>query len=255
MTENKQPLDKNDVSVDPIMIGQPYARSAGTSIGSGLATEKNGPTITHQPDAHPTDRGMSTGLARALMGGLIGATLGTLVGALANKRTSEGVNHAAKGVGVAVKSVAEGVNQAAKGVGVAVKSVAEGVNHAVIGGAVDAVKNTSEDAKQSVVAAVDAVKNTSEDAKQSVVAAVDAVKSTAEDVKASDHQNVKLYEERLITGNKQVTTDSVGKEAQVETQSGDISAPLKKEQLVVEPTISIGAGTPVAPSEADFYQE
>jgi len=249
MTENKQPWDKQDKNTEPMTTGQPYARSAGTSIGASLATEENGPTIkpqpdgptagatiTPQPDAHAADKGMSPGLGRALVGGLIGATLGTLVGALANKRTAEGVNHAAKGVGIAVKSVAEGINQATKGVGVAVKSVAEGVNHAVIGGAVDAVKDTAEGVKQSVTGAVDAVKDTSEGAKP------------------YNNQSFKLDQERVVTGNKQVTTGSVGIGSQVETATADIPFLVEEEGLIVAIAIPTDAETPVAPGEADFYQ-
>jgi len=267
MTENKQPWDKQDKNTEPMTTGQPYARSAGTSIGASLATEENGPTIkpqpdgptagatiTPQPDAHAADKGMSPGLGRALVGGLIGATLGTLVGALANKRTAEGVNHAAKGVGIAVKSVAEGINQATKGVGVAVKSVAEGVNHAVIGGAVDAVKDTAEGVKQSVTGAVDAVKDTAEGAKQSVTGAVDAVKDTSEGAKPYNNQSFKLDQERVVTGNKQVTTGSVGIGSQVETATADIPFLVEEEGLIVAIAIPTDAETPVAPGEADFYQ-
>ncbi len=238
MSENKQPLDKQDENADPITTGQPYARSLDTSTGAELPRNENASTMTPQPDAQPADTGMSTGLSRALIGGLIGATLGTLAGALANKRTAEGVNHVAKGVGVAVKSVAEGVNHAAKGVGVAVKSVAEGVNHAVIGGAVDASKDIAEGVKSSVTGVLDTVKDIAEDTKQSVVG-VDALKG-ASDVKPSEHQSLKL-EQPLVALSKQVTTGSVGIREQVETQTAEISVPVNNEQVVVEPTTPVDA--------------
>lgn len=264
MNENKQPLDKHDENADLIMTGQPYARSAGTTIGTDLAREENGSTITRQRDALPADRGMSPELGRVLMGGLIGAALGTLAGALANKRTAEGVNHAVKGVGDGAKTVGKGVNQAAKGLGHAVKSVTEGVNHAVIGGlaeglnnavvgAVDAAKLAAEEVKPSVVGVMDAVQDTVEDAKQSVVGAVDSVQGAAEDVKPSENQSFKPYEDRLATGNKQVTTGEFGIGERVETQTADISVPVEKE-LVVEQIIPVDAGTPVAPVEADFHE-
>jgi len=66
MNELKQSLDKHDENVEPITTGQPYGSSAGTSTG-GLAGDENGPTITHQIDAHPAGRGMNSGLARALV--------------------------------------------------------------------------------------------------------------------------------------------------------------------------------------------
>lgn len=47
MGENKQPLDQRDENTDPITKGQPYARSTGTSIRTGLAKDENAPTITH----------------------------------------------------------------------------------------------------------------------------------------------------------------------------------------------------------------
>ena len=220
MSENKQPLDKQDENADPITTGQPYARSLDTSTGAELPRNENASTMTPQPDAQPADTGMSTGLSRALIGGLIGATLGTLAGALANKRTAEGVNHVAKGVGVAVKSVAEGVN------------------HAVIGGAVDASKDIAEGVKSSVTGVLDTVKDIAEDTKQSVVG-VDALKG-ASDVKPSEHQSLKL-EQPLVALSKQVTTGSVGIREQVETQTAEISVPVNNEQVVVEPTTPVDA--------------
>ncbi len=261
MTENKQPLDKQDKNTEPMTTVPPYTRSAGTSIGAGLAREENGPNdmpvkgaessvndtvksagvavkgtaegANAQPATHQTDRGMSTGLSRALMGGLIGATLGTLVGALANKRTSEGVNHAVKGVGAAVKSISEGVNHATKGVGVAVKSVAEGVNHAVVGGAVEAVKDTSEGVRQSVTGAVEAVKGAVEDTKQSVTGAFAAVNGAESDVKPFDHQSLKLDQERLVADNQQVTTGLVSTGSQVETPAANVPVLVEEEGLIV----------------------
>lgn len=248
MSENKQLLDRQDENVRPITTGQTYVRLAGTSTGERVARDENSPTITRQADTSPAGKGISPGLARALMGGLIGATLGTLAGALANKRTAQGVNHAAKGVG-------EGVNQAAKGVGHAVKSVAEGVSQAVIGNAadtVDAVKDTAEAVKPSVIGAADAVKDTAEGVKRSVVGAADAVKDTAEDVKRSDNQSFKLYEERAVAGSNQRPTGEVGIGEQYKTQT-DVSVPLKKEQLVVEqmPVVTV---TPENSGNADIHQ-
>ncbi len=277
MTENKQPLDKQDKNTEPMTTVPPYG-SAGASIG-GLAREGNSPTAmpvkgapgvndtvkgagvavkgtsegaNAQTAAHPAEKGMNPGVTRALMGGLIGATLGTLIGALANKRTSEGVNHAAKGVGVAVKSVAEGVNHATKGVGVAVKSVAEGVNHAVIGGAIDAVKDTSKGVKQSVTGAVEAAKGVAEDTKQSVTGAVEAVKGAAEDTRRSDNQSFKL-EQGLSAGNKQVTTGSVDVGAQAETPTAGIPVLVEEEGIIVAIGIPVDAETPVQPGEVDFH--
>jgi len=263
MIENQQPFDKQDKNTDEFMTtGQPYARSVETSRGASLSTEENRPTIMSvkgtessvndavkgtevaakdtsgvnaQAGSPPADKGMNPGLTRALMGGLIGATLGTLVGALANKRTSEGVNHAAKGVGVAVKSVTEGVSHAAKGVGVAVKSVTEGVSHAVIGGTVEAVKDTAEGAKQSVSGAVEAVKNVAEGAKQTVTGAADAIKDATEDA-----------------ANEKVTTGSVGIGDRAELLLGEVPLIVEEEGVVVAIGIPVDPEMPEYPSEPDF---
>ena len=273
MTDN-QPWDKQDKNTEPMTTVPPYAPAStsmgassarenaptvlpvegasgvnDTVIGAGVATKGMSDRANAQPAAHPADKAMSTGLSRALMGGLIGATLGTLVGALANKRTAEGVNHAAKGVGVAVKSVAEGVNHATKGVGVAVKSVAEGVNHAVVGRAVEAVKDTSEGVKQSVTGAVEAVKGAAEETKQSVTGAVEAVKG-ASDVKPFDNQSFKP-DQQLVAG-KQATTSSVGT-GQDKNPAADVPVLVEEEGLVVI-AMPVEAETPLDSSEAGFLR-
>ena len=225
MSDRTPNFDRNYENSGTISTEQPYVGSAGTSINVGVnreAVNRPSTTIKSQPQPHTraTDKDMSPVLSRLLMGGLIGATLGatlgTLAGAFAGKRTSEGVNRAAKGVGDAAKTIAEGVSQTAKGVGDAAKSVADGVNYAVVGsiqdtaegvsravgaaleaakgtakdtvegvsnvveGALDAAKDTAENAKQSAIKASDAVKDTAENAKQSAISASDAVKDTAE---------------------------------------------------------------------------
>ena len=101
-------------------------------------------------------------LNKVLLGGLLGATLGTLAAALANKKTSQGANLAAKGVGDAVKSVGEGVNVATRGVGEAAKTVAEGVKQGLVSPVVDAFKDTAESAKKSIESTADRLKQTAE---------------------------------------------------------------------------------------------
>ncbi len=143
MTNNIQ-FDKRDDQVASA-TAQPYVRTEETTISTGIAREDNSPTITPQPVARQQSSdinarqqssdinarqqstnmnvgqqqssGMNPALSRALMGGLIGATLGTLAGLLAGRRTSEGVKHAARGVGDATKTIGGGVGQTAKGVG------------------------------------------------------------------------------------------------------------------------------------------
>ena len=139
--ENPQAWNKQDENIGSIPTGQFYARPVGTGIGAGVSSdenigsiptgqfyaspagtntgtespkEENSPGSKGQSDGQPASKGTNNGLNKALLGGLIGATLGTLAAALANKRTAQGANHAAKGVGKAAKSVTEGVNHAAK---------------------------------------------------------------------------------------------------------------------------------------------
>lgn len=225
-----------DINYGTISTDQPYVGSAGTSINVGTNREVNRPSTTiksqpqpdasaaaksqPQPHARAASKDINSILPRLLMGGLIGAglgaTLGTLASAFAGKRTTEGVNRAAKGVGEAAKTIADGVSQTAKGVGDAAKSVADGVNYAVVGslqdtadgvsravgaafeaakgtakdtvegvsnvveGTLDAVKDTAENAKQSAIKASDAVKDTAENAKQSAINATETVKDSAE---------------------------------------------------------------------------
>lgn len=146
-------------NVGTIPTGQFYTPSTG-SIGGDIPTPGNNTTPQPQTDKQPANKGLNNNLTKLLVGGLVGATLGTLASALANKRTAQGANHAAKGLGKAVKSVGEGVNHAAKGVGEAVKTVTEGVNHAVVGSVVDALKDTAESAKQSVESVKDKIGQT-----------------------------------------------------------------------------------------------
>lgn len=149
MRGSEQTFNQQNENVDQLTTGAFYVRPASTSVGA-VGGKENVSTTSRQSDEQPAGKGMNNGLTKALVGGLIGATLGTLAAALANKRTTQGVNHAAKGVGQAAKSVAEGVNHAAKGVGQAAKTVTEGVNYAVLGAVADVVKDTADNAKQAV---------------------------------------------------------------------------------------------------------
>lgn len=188
MAQDPQTWNKQDETIGTVPTGQFYVRAVGTGIGADIPRSENVGTIpresfyapptgsiggdiptpgnnsTSQPqtDNKPANKGKNNALTKLLVGGLVGATLGTLASALANKRTAQGANHAAKGVGKAVKSVSEGVNIAAKGVGEAVKTVTEGVNHAVVGSVVDALKDTAESAKQSVESAKDQLGQTAD---------------------------------------------------------------------------------------------
>lgn len=256
MTDNKQLLDKNDENVDRMTTGQPYTRLTGTSIGAGLATEENGPTIALQPDA-PPDRGMSNRLAQAAIGAVVGAVVGTVAGALANKKTVRSINHSFKGVGDAVKGATEGVKHTVKRAGDALQGTTEGVasgfNHTVeVAG--EAFQGTQEDVNHTVVGAREAFQGIDEDVNQTVVGAGEQVQHTLDDAKPSEHQSFKLYQERLLADKKQVKTAQISIGKHVETQTAHISVPLKKERLVIERVPPVNAGTPVVSGEANFHE-
>jgi stress response protein YsnF len=173
---------------------------------------------------------------------------------LASKRKSQGVDHAVKGVGNALKNVGEGLNLTAKGVGDAVKSVGEGASHAVVGGTLDAAQGIAEGAKQAVVDTLDAVQHTAEGVNQTVKVGADRVKDTAEDAKQSDRQSFQIARERLVAEKPQATTAEIGSQEYDRTQTVYISPPVQEEQLSVAQTTPIDAGMPVLPSEENFWE-
>lgn len=67
-----------------------------------------------------------------------------------------------------------------------------------------------------------------------------------------DHQNLRLYEERLIANKQRQKTGEVIVGKRVETQEARVQVPLDKERVVVERTTPTDAGRPVAPGEATF---
>jgi|GEM_PF-3390043 len=156
--------DKNDSTATD---GQFYIRAVSKKISTELPKDesiKGASMPTEKSSDNPLQSKGQKGnnLNKVLLGGLLGATLGTLAAALSNKKTIQGANLAAKGVGDAVKSVGEGVNVAAKGVGEAAKTVAEGVNQGLVNPVVDAIKDTAEGAKKSLESATDKLKQTAD---------------------------------------------------------------------------------------------
>jgi len=69
-----------------------------------------------------------------------------------------------------------------------------------------------------------------------------------------NHQNLKLYEERLVANKRRVKTGEVAIGKHVETETQRISVPVEKERVVVERTTPTDAGRPVAPGEATFRE-
>ena len=287
MIESKQTSDKQYPNADRITTGQPYTGSVITSTGGRVdrvedanqlmtqgATGSAGsnthaevskavdsPTRTLQPETSAENRGINPALSRALIGGLIGATLGSLAAAFAGKKTSEGVNHAAKGIGKALNTVGQGLNQTAKGVGEAAISIAEGTRYAVVGGALEAATGVAEGTKQVVVGTADAVQDTAQSVGQTVQSVVkntadavqdtaqsvsqtaqgtaDAIKNTVEDLQPDQTQS-NVYQ-RTVVANPQSVADEIGMSK--ETDMSPINtAPKQKELIVAEKQI-----TPVTP--------
>ena len=69
-----------------------------------------------------------------------------------------------------------------------------------------------------------------------------------------DHQNLRLYEERLIANKQRQKTGEVIVGKRVETEQAQIQVPLEKERVVIERTTPVDADRSVAPGEATFDQ-
>lgn len=69
-----------------------------------------------------------------------------------------------------------------------------------------------------------------------------------------DHQNLRLYEERLIANKQRQKTGEVVVGKRVETERAQVQVPIEKERVVIERTTPADAGRAVAPGEAAFDQ-
>ena len=67
-----------------------------------------------------------------------------------------------------------------------------------------------------------------------------------------DHQNVKLYQERLIASKRRVKTGDVTIGKHVETETERVSVPVEKERVVIEHVTPTDAGKAVAPGSVNF---
>lgn len=72
------------------------------------------------------------------------------------------------------------------------------------------------------------------------------------DMNDRDHQNLKLYEERLIANTQRQKTGEVIVGKRVETKQAQVEVPIEKERVIVERTTPADAGRPVDPGEATF---
>jgi uncharacterized protein (TIGR02271 family) len=68
------------------------------------------------------------------------------------------------------------------------------------------------------------------------------------------HQNLRLYEERLIASKTRAKTGEVTIGKHVETENTKVSVPLDKERVVIERTTPTGAGEAVTPGDTAFKE-
>lgn len=73
-------------------------------------------------------------------------------------------------------------------------------------------------------------------------------------VNDTNHQNIKLYEERLIANKQRRKAGEVAIGKHVETETARVSVPVEKERVVVERVTPQDAGRAVAPGEANFNE-
>ncbi|UBF26058.1 DUF2382 domain-containing protein [Kovacikia minuta CCNUW1] len=74
------------------------------------------------------------------------------------------------------------------------------------------------------------------------------------EVNDRDHQNLRLYQERLIANRTRQKTGEVSIGKHVETETQRVSVPVEKERVVVERTNPTDIGRAVAPGEASFHE-
>ncbi|MEB3219786.1 MAG: DUF2382 domain-containing protein [Nostocales cyanobacterium 94392] len=70
----------------------------------------------------------------------------------------------------------------------------------------------------------------------------------------TDHQNIKLYEERLVANKQRRKAGEVAIGKHVETETARVSVPVEKERVVVERVTPDDAGRAVAPGKATFNE-
>ncbi|WP_414620675.1 DUF2382 domain-containing protein [Calothrix sp. CCY 0018] len=73
-------------------------------------------------------------------------------------------------------------------------------------------------------------------------------------VNDTDHQNIRLYEERLVANKHRRKAGEVAVGKHVETETARVSVPVEKERVVVERVTPTDAGRAVAPGEANFKE-
>jgi uncharacterized protein (TIGR02271 family) len=74
------------------------------------------------------------------------------------------------------------------------------------------------------------------------------------ELKEEYHQNIKLYQERLIASKHRVKTGEVAVSKHIETETKSISIPVEKERVVIEHIKSPESSTVVDPNEVKFQE-
>lgn len=74
------------------------------------------------------------------------------------------------------------------------------------------------------------------------------------DVNEQAHQNIKLYQERLIANKNRRKSGEVTVGKHVETETARVAVPIEKERVVIERTTPVDAGRAVSPGTVDFRE-
>lgn len=74
------------------------------------------------------------------------------------------------------------------------------------------------------------------------------------DLNERDHQNFKLYQERLIANKTRQKTGEVAVGKRVETETARISVPVEKERVVIDRVSGDNVGQPIDAANVDFHE-
>ncbi|HEY9700170.1 MAG TPA: DUF2382 domain-containing protein [Trichocoleus sp.] len=74
------------------------------------------------------------------------------------------------------------------------------------------------------------------------------------DMNDQDHQNLRLYEERLIANKQRQKTGEVIVGKHVETETAHVSVPVERERVIIERTTPTDAGVVATPGEGAFRE-
>jgi gas vesicle protein len=212
MISDQHPTTQGEENLSTSSINPKNTRSTSTHTSDvtpkTIQVEQKPASNQNKTNMQPVKEQMNPSLTRLLIGGLIGATVGAIAGALTNRKTSQGLNHAAQGVNRASKTIGEGLSHAASGVVDATKSVGEGMNYAISESTHDAVQGIAEGTQQIKTAAADVAQNTTNQMSR-------AAKGVTESVQQTKNATLQAM---------QATTDRVNRAAQGTTEIVKTSA-------------------------------